>query len=113
MFKSLEDMQTFGKSQFDAANVSAKAWSNGLQQIASETSDYSKQSFQASSGFFEKLAGVKSLDKAMEVQTEFAKSAYESFLAQTTKMGDLYASIAKNVYKPVEDAFAQAQVAAN
>jgi phasin family protein len=112
MFKSFEDIQKMSKDQFDAAAVSATALSKGFQQLATETSDFSKKSFEASSGLFEKLAGVKTLDKAIEVQTEFAKSAYETFVAQATKMSEICASIAKEVYKPVEEAIAKAQAEA-
>ncbi len=112
MFTNIEDMQKMGKEQFDAASVSANALSKGLQQIATETGDFTKKSYEASTGLFEKLAGVKTLDKAIEIQTEFAKTAYESFVAQATKMGELYTALAKDVYKPVEEAFAKVQTAA-
>ncbi|MBS0529826.1 MAG: phasin family protein, partial [Proteobacteria bacterium] len=52
--------------------------------------------------YAEKLAGVKSLDKALEVQTEYAKSAYETFVAESQKIGELYADLAKQAYKPLE-----------
>ena len=38
----------------------------------------------------------------MEVQTEYAKSAYEGLVAQATKMGELYTDLAKEAYKPFE-----------
>jgi hypothetical protein len=48
------------------------------------------------------LSGVKSLDKALEVQTEFAKSSYETFVAESQKIAGLYTDLAKQSYKPVE-----------
>ena len=56
--------------------------------------------------------GVKTLDKAVELNTEFAKTSYEGLVAQATKMGELYTSLAKEAFKPVEEAFAKVQVAA-
>jgi hypothetical protein len=50
----------------------------------------------------EKLFGVKSLDKAIEVQSEFAKSAFEDFSAQMAKFGQLYTDLAKDAFKPFE-----------
>lgn len=112
MFKNIEDIQQFGKTQFEAASVSANAVSKGFQRIAVETGDFSKKSLEASTGLFEKLAGVKTLDKAIEIQTDFAKSSYEAFVAQATKMGEIYAAIAQEAFRPMEDAFAKAQAAA-
>ena len=50
----------------------------------------------------EKLSGVKSLDNAIEVQTEFAKSAYETFVAESQKIAGLYSDLAKQTFKPFE-----------
>jgi len=112
MFAKMEDFQKLGKEQFDAASVSAGAMTKGMQQIAAEAGDFSKKSYEASTVLFEKLAGVKTLDKAVEIQTDFAKSSYESLVAQMTKMGDIYTAMAKEAFKPVETAFAKASAAA-
>ena len=55
--------------------------------------DYSKKSFEDGTKVMEKLLGAKSLDKAIEIQTDYAKSAYEGFVAQATKIGELYADL--------------------
>lgn len=112
MFKNLEDIQQFSKEQLDAATVTATTLSKGAQQIAVEATDYSKKSLESSTAFFEKLLGAKSLDKAMELQSAYAKSSYESFVAQATKIGEIYTNIAKEAFKPVEAAFAKAQTVA-
>lgn len=112
MFKNFEDAQKFGKDQMETVTATAATWSKGVQEIAVQTTDYSKKSFEATQGLVEKLIGVKTLDKALEIQTDFAKQAYESLVAQSTKVGELYASLFKDAYKPVEQAFAKAQAVA-
>ena len=74
----------------------------GRQAIAAEVADYSKKSFEDGTEAVEKLFGVKSLEKAIEIQTDYAKTAYEGFVAQATKIGELYADLAKETYKPFE-----------
>ncbi|GAB4354415.1 MAG: phasin family protein [Oricola sp.] len=108
MIKSFEDANKIGKEMMDHTLKSYAAMSKGVQAIASEATDYSKKSYEDSVATFEKLAAAKSLEAAMEVQTEFVKSAYEAFIAQSTKMGELYADLAKEAYKPFETAFASA-----
>ena len=49
-----------------------------------------KKSFEDGSAALEKLFGAKSLEKAIEIQSDYAKSAYEGFVAEATKMGELY-----------------------
>jgi hypothetical protein len=45
--------------------------------------------------FLENLAAVRSLDKAFEVQTEFAKQTLETFLAESRKIQELHSELAR------------------
>jgi len=111
MLKNFDDMQKYSKEQVDSA---MKAWgqvSKGVQAIAAETADYSKKSFEEGSAALEKLLGAKSLEKAIEIQTAYAKSAYEGFVAQATKLGELYAELAKESYQPFETFVAKSPAA--
>ena len=99
---STDQMSKFGKDSMDMALNSFGAWTKNAQAIAAEMADYSKKSFEEGSAALEKLLGAKSLEKAIEIQTAYAKSAYEGFVAQATKMGELYADLAKETYKPFE-----------
>jgi hypothetical protein len=109
MVKNFEDLQAVGKENVDATLKSFGALSKSGQAIAVELADYSKKSFQDGSAALEKLFGVKSLDKAIEVQTEYAKTAYEGFVAEATKLGELYSDLAKEAYKPFEGIYARAK----
>jgi hypothetical protein len=102
MVKNLEDLQQMGKDNMDATLKSFGAVSKSAQAIAAEAADYSKKSFDEGTQAFEKLFGAKSLDKAMEIQTAYLKGAYEGFVAQSAKFGELYTALAKETYKPFE-----------
>ncbi len=106
MVKTFEDIQKLGKDNVDATMKSFGAVSKGSQAIAAEFADFSKKSFEDGSKVLEKMLGAKSLDKAIEIQTDYAKTAYEGFVAQVTKIGELYTDLAKESYKPFE-AFAK------
>jgi len=67
----------------------------GLQTIASAYRDYTRKSFEDAQSYVEKLSSVRSLDKAVEVQTEFAKQAYETFAADSRRIRDLYGEFFK------------------
>lgn len=102
MLKNFDDLQQVGKENMDSALKSWGALSRGSQVIAAEMADYSKKAFEDGTAALEKLFGVKSFDKAIEVQTEYAKTAYEGFVAEATKLGELYTDLAKETYKPFE-----------
>ena len=106
MMKSFEEFQTFGKDGLEAYVASSNALTKGFQAIAQEAADYSRKSFEKGTAAFEKLSAVKSFDKVVEAQQAFAKESYESFVAQMTKMNELYINTAKEAYKPFEASFA-------
>jgi len=113
MFK-VEDFQSYGKEQFEQCVASATSMQHGLQAIASAYGDYTKKSFEDTKSFVEKLSGVKSLDKAVEAQTDFARSSYETFVAESQKIAGLYSDLAKQAFKPLEGVVAKfAPVAAH
>jgi hypothetical protein len=89
-----------GNAQLDTADASTNTFPAGFQAIATAYGDYTKKSFEDTRLFVEKLSGVKSFDKAIEIQTEFAKSAFEAFVAESQKIGALYGDLAKQSYKP-------------
>ena len=111
MVTNLEDIQTASKNSLDASLKSFGTLSKSLQAIAVETADYAKKAFEEGSAAGERLASAKSFDKVMEVQSAYLKSAYESFVAQSSKLGQLYVDMAQEAYKPFEARFVKPGVA--
>jgi len=107
MIKNLEDFQKLGKDNVDVAIKQLGTVSKGWQTIATEYADYSKKAFEDGSAALERLLGAKSVDKAIEIQSDYVKTAYEGFVAQATKIGELYTDLAKESYKPLEGMMAK------
>ncbi len=76
-----------------------------LTSITTVQTDFAKSSFEASKAYFEKLAGVRSPDKFFELTTEYAKSAQETFVAEATKIAELYKAFAKEAFTPLTSSF--------
>ena len=107
MAQTFEDAGKFGKEFVDNGLKSFASLSKGLQAIAVEATEYTKKSFEAGSAAVEKLFAAKSIEKAIEVQTDYAKTAYEGFVAEASKIGELYAELFKDYYKPFESVVAR------
>jgi hypothetical protein len=104
MMKNFEDMQKLSQGNLDTAMKLFGEWNKNWQAIAAEMSDYTKRSFEEGTQTFEKLVSAKSLEQALEIQTGFAKRAYDGYMHQLSKIGGMYAELAKEAYKPVEKA---------
>ena len=107
MLKNFEDFQKLGKENVDTCMRQFGTVSKGWQAIATEVADYSKKSFEHGTATLESLLGAKSLEKAIEIQTDYVKTAYEGFVAQSSKLGELYTDLAKETYKPLEGMIAK------
>jgi phasin family protein len=105
MLKGFEEFQKVGKDGFDATVRSFGEVNKGFQAIAAEITDYSKKAFEDSTRAFEQLIGAKSIEQAVEIQSQYAKKAYDAYVAEVSKLGEMYVGLAKDAYKPVEVAF--------
>ena len=75
--------------------VSAEPVPVSIATIANAYGAYTGKSVEQTCSFLEKLAAVRSFDKAFEVQTEFAKQAFETFFAESRKIHELYSELAR------------------
>ncbi len=113
MFASIEDIQKFSKERMDVATKAAANFTKGVQQIAVESADYSRKSLEQSTAALEQLFGAKSIDKAIEIQSDYAKTAYEGFVSQATKISELYTNLAKDAFTPITTAVTTAAAEAH
>ena len=84
--RNLSQLQDDSREQINAADPSMTSFPGGFHAIATAYSDYTKKSFEDTRTFVEKLSG--------------AKSAFETFMAESQKIGALYRDLATESYKP-------------
>ena len=99
-----EEVQRAGKDGFDAAVSFLGEANEGFQAIAAEITSYSKKSFEDGTRALEQLIGAKSFEQAFEIQSQYAKKAFDAYGAQTAKLGQMYVDLARGAYNPVEQA---------
>jgi hypothetical protein len=63
----------------------------------------------AGSAAAERLASAETVEKAVEVQADYARSAYESLVTEATKMTELCAELVKGACKPFETVVARSK----
>lgn len=108
--KGFEEFQKVSKDGFDATVRSFGEVNKGFQAIAAEVTDYSKKAFEDGTRAFEQLIGAKTVEQALEIQTQYAKKAYDNYVAEVSKLGEMYVGLAKDAYKPVEAAFTKKMI---
>lgn len=104
MVKPFEDMQRMNQAGVDSAMKMMGEWGKSWQAIAAEIGDYSKRSLEDGTRTMERLMTAKSMEQALEIQSTYAKRAYDDYMHQMTKLGGMYTELAKEAYRPVEKA---------
>jgi phasin family protein len=99
---NVEQFQQSIKDQGNAAMASANTLAASVQTIVAAHADYAKKAMQDGSEFISKLSSIKEPTKVMELQTEYAKTAYETFVAESKKISELYSDLFKQTTKPLE-----------
>lgn len=102
MIHSFDDAGKLGNEIADTGLKSFASVSKNMQAIAVEATEYSRRAFEQSNSAVEKLMQANSAEGAAQIHMDFAKQVYEGFVGQATRMGALYADMAKEVYKPFE-----------
>ncbi|HEY6629844.1 MAG TPA: phasin family protein [Rhizobiaceae bacterium] len=109
MTQTFEGASRYGREFLDSGLASLTAVTRDAQAISSEASDYARQVFETGTATVEKLLAAKSVEQVIEIQTAYAKQAHDGFVAETTKIGRLYADMAKDAFKPFESLAAKAK----
>ncbi len=99
MFSNFQDMHKFFAdpfaSPFEKLTKPTREAAIKLGAISAETTDYAKKSFEKSRAHFEKLSSLKSPEEAFQLQSSFAKSAFDDFIGQGAKISEMYSDLVK------------------
>jgi hypothetical protein len=74
---------------FETAGRSLSEVNRGFQAIAAEMTTYSKKAFDDAIRTWEQLIGVRSVEQAVQIQSDYAKKAYENHMAERINFGGL------------------------
>lgn len=100
--KNYDQLLGYGKDTVEAYMKAANAAGKGAETLHNELYAYSKQSVEDSISATKALLGSKSVHEALELQSDFAKSAFDSYVSQVTKLGEIVSATAKETFEPIQ-----------
>lgn len=101
MAKGFEDMSAFTQDNLDAVVKSSEIATKAAEGLGHEVSTYTKKAFEDGVAAAQDMASAKNMTELMEKQTAFAQHAFEGFMAQASKMNEIYMSAAKDMAQPL------------
>lgn len=99
--EGIEKMSAFNQENFDAMVKSSEVATKAAEGFSNELSTYSKKAFEDTVAAAQDFASAKNVTELFEKQTAFAKSYFEGFVQQASKMNEMVASTAKDVSTPL------------
>ena len=100
--KNYDQFLGYGKDTVEAYMKAANAAGKGVETLHNELYAYSKQSVEDSISATKALLGSKSAHEAFELQSDFAKSAFDAYVSQVTKLGEIMSATAKETFEPLQ-----------
>ncbi|MDP2213644.1 TIGR01841 family phasin [Phenylobacterium sp.] len=100
---ALAETSTHSKKNLEAMMASATAAAKGAEAVSAEAMAYTKKSVEEQMAAAKALAAAKSLQEAVELQTAFTKKAMESYMAEMTRMSEIFTASMKDSMKPINE----------
>lgn len=99
--KSLNSFADFQKGSLEAMMASANTMAKGFEQAASAQAGFVKEQYEEGVALAKAAASSKSVQETIELQTEFAKTAFERNLGLVSKLADHWNGVAKEASEPL------------
>ena len=100
---SLNEVNAHSKKNLEAVIASVTASTKGAEAIGAQAMAYSKKAVENQVAAAKSLSGAKSIQEVVELQTNYAKSAFEAYIAEFTKMSEIMSASVKDSVKPLNE----------
>ena len=99
----LNEMNTHSKKNLEAVIASVTASTKGAEALGAQAMAHSKKAVEDHVAAAKSLSGAKSVQEVIELQTTYAKSALDAYIAEVSKMSDIVSSSVKDAVKPLNE----------
>jgi phasin family protein len=100
---ALSEASAFGKQNVEAWIASATAAQKGFEAISARTVAFQKEALEKHVAATKSLLTSKSVQEFVEKQNEYAKGAFEAYVAEVTEVSELVQGLAKETLQPINE----------
>ncbi|HEY3778137.1 MAG TPA: TIGR01841 family phasin [Rhizomicrobium sp.] len=92
----------YGRETLEAYVKAANAAGKGVETLHNEIYAWSRQSFADSVSAAKAVFGSRSVHEALELQGDFVKSSFETYVGEVTRLGEIAFATAKETIVPLQ-----------
>ena len=100
-FKAYEEFSKFQKDNYEAFVAASTIFAKGAENVGKAWMTLSQEAMEAAAQTAKSLLGAKTLREAVDLQSDFAKSNFDKFVAEGTKMSELTVKVANEAFAPL------------
>ena len=100
--KGYDQVLGFGKETVEAYLKAANAAGKGVETLQNEMYSFSKQSVEETLAATRAVLGARSVHEAIEIQSDFAKSVFDTYVGQINRMNEIMLSATKEAFEPIQ-----------
>lgn len=100
---ALNEMNAQGKRNLEAVVASVTAATRAAETLGAQAMSYTKSSLEKQVEAARALTGARSVQEAVELQTTFARSALETYVAEMNKATEVMSAAVKDTFKPLNE----------
>jgi len=100
---ALNDANADSKKNLEAVVASVTAATKGAEALGAQAMAFSKANFESQVAAAKSLSGAKSVQEVVELQTAFAKTALETYMAEMGRMTETVSASVKDSMKPLNE----------
>jgi len=100
---AMTEVNAYSKKNLEALIASATAATKGAETVGARALAFSKKSLEGQIAAAKALSGAKSIQEAVELQTGFAKTAFESMVAEVNEISEITSASVKDAMSPINE----------
>jgi phasin family protein len=100
---AFSEASSFGKQNMEAWLASATAAQKGFEMLSARAVAYQKAALESHVAATKSLMTSKSVQEFAEKQNDYAKGAFEAYVAEVTEVSELVQGLAKETLQPINE----------
>ena len=102
-FENFDQVSDFNRENVEAVIVSSNIVAKGFEVVGKEVAAYAQKAAEANMAAAKKLSSAKNPQDLMDMQAEWAKTAFDGFVAESTKLQDLSVKVSNQASQPISE----------
>jgi phasin family protein len=106
--KIFEELNEFNKGNVEALVESSKVAAKAAETLGQQAAETARKNFETATAALKSFASAKTPTEFFQLQSDYARSAFDAMIAESSKNSETLLKLAGDVFQPISNRFAVA-----